>query len=174
MVLPDPSSVCQEHPSYISIGERPCSPCFCQFSSPTYVIFSTIWGSNPLCSFCNRDVYWWLNVIPVIVKDISWEKCYCCSGNRMWSYQWFTMSSLKPMVVWSLEHFSVWTLNSSVLYNFQRGWESLVWAPYPYLPTGLWFWSRLQWHSLCLWCEKWSTLSLGDTWTMLTSRMADG
>ena len=99
---------------------------------------------------------------------ISWEKCCFWSANRIgWSYQWFTMSPFKPVVLWSLEHFTLWELKSFVLYNFLRGCESLVWTPDPDLPSGSWFWSWPRRPSLCLWCEKETTLSLGEAWTMM-------
>ena len=125
-------------------------PMFWCILSPTYVILSRIWGSNPLCSLWNGDVYWRLNGILVFIKALNLEKCCHCSANRMcWSYQWFAMYSLKPMVLRSHNR-CVWTLNSFVLSNFPRGWEFLVWAPNTDIPRVSWFWSLLQMLKQCL------------------------
>ena len=139
----------------------PCGPCFGLFSVPTYVIYSSIWGSNLLYSICSRDVYRWLHDILVFVKALSWEKC-CYSDNRMcWSYHFFSMYPLKPMLLGSLEPFPVLALKSFVLYNFPKGWLSFFWTPDPDSPSVLWFGSWLQCpscasgvkrnHQLCLW-----------------------
>ena len=161
-------SYIRNRPSYISLGKIPCSPCSSLFLGPTYVILRSIWGSNPVCSICIWYVYWWLNGILVLVKALSSEKWYCCSANRMWwSYQWFTMSPLKQMVLWSLEPFSGWVLKSFVLHNFLRGWDSLVFAPDPHLPSDSWFWSWLQCPP-CVSGVKRNPPCLGKAWTMLT------
>ena len=139
----------------------PCGPCFGLFSGWRYVIFSSIWSSNPLCSICSRDVYRWLHGILVFVKALSWEKCCCCSANRMLKLPLFSMYPVKPMLLGSLETFSVSVLKFFVLYNFLKRWLSLSWVPDPDHPSVSWFGSWLQCpscasgvkrnHQLCPW-----------------------
>ena len=102
-------------------------------------------------------------------KAISWKICCCCSANRMcWNYQLPCL----PQTNGTLNPNTFFYVGTEIFYSVQlpeaMGFFGLSTGPW----SSQWFMvvqlTNYSTPSLCLWCEKESTLSLGEAWITMT------
>ena len=148
----------------------PCNPGVCLFSGPMYVIFSSVLCFTSLCSICSGDVYWWLNGIQVFIKLLV-EK-YAVVAQLIECVEITNDLPCLPQTNGTLNPNTFFYVGTEIFYSVQlpeaMGFFGLSTGPW----SSQWFMvvqlTNYSTPSLCLWCEKESTLSLGEAWITMT------